>query len=154
MLAAVMVDMRCPEPADTMRGPVKDVIEKVVQDKTGNPCPPGPGYRRDAKVVTPHGNGKHCPAKERPCNRAPGTQRQRRQRVAWFIFFRRVPADPQHFKNDQQDEEGNGIVDRAEQFFGHVRKCRKPEAQYCASLPRFNVTRPNVRSPVPTVRKL
>lgn len=134
MLAAVMVDMCRPKPADAMRGPVKNIIEKVIQNEAGNPCPPGPGNGRDAKAIAPHSNGEHRSAKERAGNRASGAQRQRCQRIARFIFLRRIPANPQHFQNDEQDEEGNGIVDRAEQFFGHVRKCLRPEAQYCASL--------------------
>ena len=111
--------MRRPEPADTVRAAVKDVIEKIVSHKAQDPAPPRERNGHDAELVKPDEQAVDECAEDQARNAAAQAKAQRGERIAGFIFFPRAVSGPDHFGQDQQDENGDGEIDRVGQLI-HV----------------------------------
>jgi hypothetical protein len=121
MLAAVMDDMRRPEPPDPVRRAVEPVISQIIEHEGQGTEPqhvrPADLDVKNSELVNPQAEREYQTAGQDAGNDAARTQCQRGERIPGLIADLFVLAAPPPFHGDGDDEERDRPVGRGWQIF-------------------------------------
>ena len=121
MLAAVMDDMRRPEPSHPVRGAVKPVIGKVIEDKSQRDEPkrawPFNLDIENSELIDPKAERKYDSAGQDAGHYAAGAQSQGGDRILGLVANLLVLAAPQPFQGHRDDEKRDRPVGRGRETF-------------------------------------
>jgi len=109
MFAAVMIDMRRPNPADTVCAAMEDIIEEIIDEQRENPSPPGERDVEKPILIYPIYGGHSQPAGQYARDHAAGPQCQRCRHVFDIIFDVIAIAAHEKFDRHRHDKKRNRI---------------------------------------------